>query len=275
MKNVVIFGAGTLGGGIFEKIKDKEHIVSFWDNYKTGRFQGIPIEKPHFTSDIDVVYLATSHEGIREQLIGLGIDEGIINDYYIEHPFTVRNNWLRNYAEFLRAMQVKGSVAEAGVFRGDFACWINRFFEADLYLFDTFEGFASCNVEVERANSFSIAQVGQFGNTSEEIVMGKMKFPDRVRLVKGMFPQSAIEMDIPDRFMFVNLDMDLYQPTYEGLNYFCPKMVRHGVILVHDYFTHYQGIEKAVNQFLSNHPKLQAIPIGDEMSVAVVGFGSE
>ena len=76
---------------------------------------------------------------------------------------------------------------------------------------------------------------------------------------------------IDDEFFFVNLDMDLYRPTLEGLRFFGERMVRGGCILVHDYFSHYRGVGQAVTEYLEGR-RLAAIPIGDEISIAVAGF---
>ena len=46
-----------------------------------------------------------------------------------------------------------------------------------------------------------------------------------------------------------------------------------GVILVHDYFgSQYPGIKKIVKEFMAEHPRLSKIPIGDAMSIAIIGF---
>ena len=58
-------------------------------------------------------------------------------------------------------------------------------------------------------------------------------------------------VDILNQYCFVNLDMDLYQPTYEGLKFFYPRMKKGGVILVHDYFSGFYlpGVKNAVYDY--------------------------
>lgn len=53
---------------------------------------------------------------------------------------------------------------------------------------------------------------------------------------KGLFPQTA-EPIKDKKFAFVHLDTDLYESTLEGLKFFYPRMVKHGIILSHDYST--------------------------------------
>ena len=120
----------------------------------------------------------------------------------------------------------KGAVAELGVFRGDFAKEINKVFcNNKLYLFDTFEGFAEsdCDIELEKEYAQK-KRTGYFANTTEQLVLDKMKYPEQCCICKGFFPESA--KGVEDEFLFVNLDADLYAPTSAGLEYFYPRMVR-------------------------------------------------
>lgn len=272
-KRVIIFGAGTLGLGIYDKICMYNDVICYWDNKKTGDLNGIPIYAPDENTDFDIVYLASIHEEIKSQLESMGIPNSKINCYYIEHPYVVRRNWLRNYSDLLTTLKVNGAVCEAGVYKGEFASYINQVFPDDtLYLFDTFEGFDIKDVKIETSSGYSRAQTGQFADTSMELVMNKMIHKNKVKIIKGYFPDSAKEQNINDCFKFVNLDMDLYKPTIDGLRYFSDKMQKNGIILVHDYFTHYEGIEKAVHEFMSERQDLRLLPIGDEMSIAIIGF---
>lgn len=128
---------------------------------------------------------------------------------------------------------IKGAVAEAGVYRGDFASYINRFFyDRKMYLFDTFEGFAVKDIEVEKENDYTLMNAGYYGNTSVNMVLNKMPFVGNVVVKKGYFPDTTEGME--ELFCFVSLDMDLYQPIKAGLEYFYPRLTGGGYIFVHD-----------------------------------------
>jgi O-methyltransferase len=75
--------------------------------------------------------------------------------------------------------------------------------------------------------------VGDFVNTSVDLVMKKMAHPAKVRIVQGYFPESLQDLD--DTFAFVSLDVDLYQPISAGLEWFYDRLSRGGYIFVHDY----------------------------------------
>lgn len=42
---------------------------------------------------------------------------------------------------------------------------------------------------------------------------------------------------------------------------------------MHDYFgSQYPGIKKVVREFIKKHPELRKMPIGDAMTIAILGF---
>lgn len=140
-----------------------------------------------------------------------------------------------------------------------------------MHLFDTFEGFDKRDIDKDRL--YSEAKVGDYSNASIDMVMKKMIYPENVIIHKGYFPDTAKQLG-EERFAFVNLDVDLYEPTYNGLKLFKDKMISGGVILVHDYFaTNFKGPNEAVNQFLEEmNGRYAKYPIGDGISIMITGF---
>ncbi|MDR2793331.1 MAG: TylF/MycF family methyltransferase, partial [Treponema sp.] len=87
-----------------------------------------------------------------------------------------------------------------------------------------------------------------FSKTNEEIVLQKMKFRENCIIRKGYFPETAA--GIEDTFVFVSIDVDLYEPIYNGLKYFYPRLVKGGYIFVHDYNgILYTGTKAAVKKY--------------------------
>lgn len=107
-------------------------------------------------------------------------------------------------------------------------------------------------------------------DTSAELVLGKMPYRERCIVRKGFFPDTAAEIE--DTFVFVSLDMDLYMPTLEGLRFFYPRMVRGGIIVLHDYFSDaYPNVRLAVEDFQKEtRSELRLCPVGDDISMAVI-----
>lgn len=156
---------------------------------------------------------------------------------------------------------LKGNVAELGVYKGKFARYINQYFpDRSFYLFDTFEGFDNRDVTGERQQRFS-SGTQDFSDTSIESVLKQMPFANKCIPVKGFFPQSA--KDVEDNFVFVSIDADLYDAIFSGLRFFYPKLVTGGYIFIHDFNNdNYRGARKAVEQFCFEQ-KIGFVPIPD------------
>lgn len=277
MEKVIIFGATDTGQRVYNDIKDSFNVVLFvdedskkWDT----EINGIAIKSPEeiFEWEFDYIYIGvlTYYQEVVAKLRKLGVPSGKIVGKYVELPIHARIDFLKKVHELLvEEGVIKGATAELGVFRGDFAKEINKVFsDRLLYLFDSFEGFVGqdCKIEIERGYTDHNKQ-GYFSNTTEQLVMDKMVYPDQCRIYKGCFPNSARGLD--ENFCFVSLDVDLYAPTLAGLEFFYPKLVEGGVILVHDYFSKaFHGVKDAVKKYCNkNHIKY--FPIGDTLSVAI------
>jgi len=77
-----------------------------------------------------------------------------------------------------------------------------------------------------------------------------------VKLYPGWIPDRFGEVgDL--RFCFVNVDVDLYEPTRDSLEFFYPRMVAGGVLLLDDYGSVAQspGARKAVDHFMAGRPE--------------------
>ncbi len=282
MKKIVIFGAGNLGSVLASELSENNEIIGFLDNNEAlwgstvGGYEvlGGATKIRDLTYDEIVVASTMRFDEIKDSLLKEGITEDKFNKE-IQNRLLVevqaRVNFLRDFAGLHQGEDRSICVAEGGVFQGMFAREINsRFPEHKLYLFDTFEGFDKKDVDVETAQGYSHVKENYYSETSEEAVLMKMPHRDQVVIRKGFFPDTLVGLE-EERFLFVNLDFDLYAPTLAGLRFFYPRMVTGGVILIHDYFTQfYHGVAKAVSAFEDElGKKLVRLPIGDGISIAI------
>jgi len=272
-----IFGAGAVGNGILPSVKKQYDVIAFLDNDMSKwdtLYNEIPVIRPESIqgSDYDRIFVA-SFAGVNtivEQLLDMGISRDLISTEYNDYPVKSRIVFLDNLGVLFHERGIAGSIAECGVFQGEFACELNRVFpDKRLYLFDTFSGFDKRDMELEFEKQYSKLKAGHFNITNEELVLGKLPNPKMCVVRKGYFPETA--RDIDELFCLVNLDFDLYNPTLAGLEFFYPRMVKGGVILVHDYFsTAYRGVRDAVRDFESATDDIHFIPIGDGLSIAIL-----
>lgn len=188
------------------------------------------------------------------------------------HPprFTnyIRINNLELVAHEILDRNVEGSIAELGVYKGEFAKYLNRLFpNRKLYLFDTFEGFDQKDVVLENNHKLSDGRQ-DFSNTSVDLVLSKMIKPESCIIKKGYFPESLEGLE--DKFCFVSLDADLYQPILSGLDYFYPRLSKGGYIFIHDFNNEeYPGSKKAVREFCQRN-NISYTPISDSWGTVVI-----
>ncbi|RAX57062.1 methyltransferase [Helicobacter monodelphidis] len=285
MARVIIFGAGNCGRLIAEKIlvHKQDKILFFVDNdsnkhgktyWGGGKNILLEIKSPLEirNTDFDSVILGT-FTGLDELKAQLQEEFNIptqkIDSSYIKQSVLARISFLEDFASICKEKNLQGEIAEVGVYRGDFAHHMNAFFpHKKLYLFDTFEGFNGLDVQKDGHMSKELGEK-HFANTSVELVLSKMPHKEQCVIKQGWFPQSTKGL-MEEKFCFVNLDADLYEPILEGLRFFYPRMVQGGVILVHEYFSQgYIGVKKAVLEFLQESNAM-SLPIGDSLSIAIL-----
>jgi len=277
LPKALIFGAGSTGRGILNAVSKKYQVIGFIDNNPKivgEEFKSICVFGPEAINPEDgYVIIIGSHPGlhvIKKQLVDMGVNHENIDDSFVAMHSKARLLFLESLSKFFDKNNINGCVAEGGVFQGEFAAEINRVFpKFKLYLFDTFSGFDARDANFDKKAGFSEFGEGHLKMTSEDMVISKLPYPEKCVICKGYFPETII--GINEIFCFVNLDFDLYQPTLAGLEYFIPRMVKGGVILVHDYFSDgYKGVEIAVRDYEAKSGKLKLLPIGDGISVAIL-----
>lgn len=290
-KKVVLFGAGADGKLFVEHFVDDFEILCFLDNNEKlwdTKVMGIPVRAPISIRDMefDLLFIQSRvyHDEILEQAKSLGIEESKVISgltYTVDHWRSCARSralWVRHFAKFVYENQIRGSVAEAGVFRGAFAKVINGAFpDRECFLFDTFSGFDARDIKVEEQRVCGI-NIQATKVMSERLTFSRIDeflngfpHPEKCIVRKGYFPETA--QDLSGEFCFVNLDMDLYKPIYEGLKLFFPLLNTNGrgVILVHDYFDHgFMGVKEAVVDFCRGIGKgIGVLPVGDGSSVCI------
>jgi O-methyltransferase len=167
-----------------------------------------------------------------------------------------------------------GDYAELGTYQGNFAriIYSRMAQDAQLYCFDTFEGFPEVSVRKEAQATGLVVSVGAFSDTSRARVMETIAgrpSPPRLVLRQGEFPSTFAGLE-DCRFRFVLLDADLYEPIKTGLELFWPRLVPGGIILAHDYLYGFPGVRKAVHEFCDPRG-IVPVPWPDRVGTAIIG----
>jgi len=277
MKKAAIFGA-TANLERIRLIQESYDIVFATDNdeSKYGKMLTDDImiinKNELYKGEYDYVVITslTGQNEIYSQLISdFHIEDSRIIRNYVDFPPRARIQFLKSFSQMIYEKNIQGSVCEVGVFRGEFAKEINKYFpDRTCYLFDTFNGFDLRDIKKEIEAGYSSKEPGHLRATSIDLVLSKMIYRENCIIKKGYFPES---FDIPnEKFCFVNLDVDLYNPILAGLKIFYPRLLKGGIILVHDYFhPSYKGVKSAVDEFSTNE-NIELFPIGDGISIAIL-----
>ncbi len=149
----------------------------------------------------------------------------------------------------LRDMVVKtnglaGDLAEAGSYRGGSAKLMAHFAAGkSLHVFD------SLGVPDDDAASGGMHKRGDFACPQSELE--QFLSGENIQLHLGEFPGTAQELSADTRFACVHLDMDTYQSTKAGLEYFWPRLLPGGACVLDDYgWKNCPGVRQAVEEVL-------------------------
>ncbi len=168
------------------------------------------------------------------------------NPYSADRKFTLR--------EFTRLVkEVPGAMAECGCYEGASAWFMaNELPEVPLYLFDSFEGLSEPDDKDKTIPEIDFSwKSGDLTSLEEKTMQTLRNFPN-IFLFKGWIPERFSEVS-DEMFRLVHIDVDLYQPTKDSLDFFYTRMSAGGVIVLDDYgSTICPGAYKAVNEFMHN-----------------------
>jgi len=173
-----------------------------------------------------------------------------LNENAVVQPF---EDFFNLYQLVLKTRKVPGAIAELGVYRGGSARLIASLKgDRELHLFDTFEGMPEV-----RADADPHHRTGDFGGSWFDEVKRYLSGFERIFFYKGLFPDSAKELaKTPIQFSLVHLDVDIYESTKAGLEFFYPRTVKGGIIVSHDYRSlRCPGVKRAFDEFFADKPE--------------------
>lgn len=167
-------------------------------------------------------------------------------------------------------IDLPGEVCEVGVWRGAIGIVFGEIFKnKKIYMFDTFDGISYHNEQFD-----NVHRKGDFGRESKHSAVDYAEFEEvknilsiysNISLHKGIFPVETSDIIKNERFCLVHVDVDIYQSYKDCLEFFYPKMVEGGLILLDDYaISTCEGATIAVDNFCKeNNIKIHSYSSGD------------
>lgn len=175
---------------------------------------------------------------------------------YYDRLYTIYQA-IENVAVNYRDIERKPKFIEVGVYQGGgsyfMASVANDLIRqrAEVYSVDTFSGHSEKDLLADEDPN---QKIGDFVATSYEDVKRFLSGFSLATVIQGRI-QDCEEFFADMKLDLIHLDVDIYEPTYYALNYFSPRLRKHGIVIVDDYgFNTCAGVKKAVDRYLSECP---------------------
>lgn len=189
-------------------------------------------------------------------------------------PRQLRFDSLQQTIKHVLSRGIPGHFAECGCWKGLSAyitChYISEFGGGrEFHVFDSFEGGLSDktakdeNLRYELDQDQTREEKLHFSST-EENLHHALRGYDNYRLYKGWIPERFNEVR-DQEYAFVNIDVDLYEPTRDSIEFFFPRMSSGGVVVCDDYnMSQFAGAKKAIDEFVAknNVSYFYEVPMG-------------
>mgnify|MGYP000252801691 FL=1 len=167
-------------------------------------------------------------------------------------PHTERKFVLWTLAKSVKG--IAGDTVECGVFSGGGSFLISKVLcegsDRVHHVFDSFEGLSEPSENDSPLSS--VAPQWTKGDLSVPFDVVKTNLQDckSIKFYPGWIPDEFIGV-IDKKFVFVHIDVDLYEPTLESLKFFYERLVPGGVLLCDDYGSYWcSGARKAFDEFI-------------------------
>ena len=150
----------------------------------------------------------------------------------------------------------KGNIAECGCFRGLSSYEISHHaakngFKIRFVIFDSFEGLSEFKGEdLGRVSKEERELLTKALACPLDIVQENLKEFKFIDYKKGWIPERFSEAS-DMKFIFVHIDVDLYQPIKDSLEFLYPRTLPGGIIAFDDYgCMTFPGAKRAVDEFM-------------------------
>ena len=181
------------------------------------------------------------------------------NNFYQFAPFSRLEKFITQLELFKKSIEVKGDIIEFGVYKGNSLIRLisfNKIFnkrKKKIYGFDVFDKFPFGSNKKDKKHRINfVKDAGENSINKNKLIkiLKKKKFTN-FKLIKGNVLKTIpifLKKNNKLKFSFINLDLDLYEPSLLVLENFYPKLSKNGILML-DNFNEFFGETKAVKEF--------------------------
>ena len=191
----------------------------------------------------------------------------LYNEAQIKCQMEATDNALRLQRHYMLSNLIKqapissGSVCELGCLRGLSAYQISNHLKQNDYsgkfhIFDSFQGLSKIEDE-DRSKYVHVTDKelrDSFACSMDQVKENLSEY-GFVEYHKGWIPTKFSEVE-DLMFSFVHIDVDLYEPIKDSIEFFYPRLVKGGIMLFDDYGSNqFPGAKKAVDESIDEMEK--------------------
>jgi hypothetical protein len=197
------------------------------------------------------------------------------NNFYKLVPFSRIEKFVIQLELFKKSLIAKGDIIEFGVYKGNSLIRLisfNKIFnqKKKVFAFDVFHKFPHSSIKKDELHRKRfIKEAGENSISKQKLnqILKKKNFKN-VSLIKGNVLKTIpifLKKNKNLNYSFINLDLDLYEPSLLVLEKFYPKLSKNGIIML-DNFNEFFGETKAVKEFCSRKKiKIRNLTLGDKI----------
>ena len=158
----------------------------------------------------------------------------------------LRMHSLSQLVNYVLKKNNESNFAECGCWKGTSSHLISKIlkkenFKGNFFIFDSFEGLSEFKEkDYLIKDSFHSLEgkkeknIRNFFSSSEKEVRENLSEFNFIDIQKGWIPAKFKNVS-DKKFIFVHVDVDLYEPTLECLKFFYPRLEKNGIIVCDDY----------------------------------------
>lgn len=151
-----------------------------------------------------------------------------------------------------KCLEVEGDFVEMGCYKGDTSLMLAdvlKDVDKKLWIYDSFEGLPEKCEKDESALGENF-KGGELFVTKREVKQRFLRAGLPVPVIKKAWFSDLTSEDLPEKIAFAFLDGDFYESIRDSLKLVTPRMVKGGILVVHDYNNPaLPGVAKAVDEW--------------------------
>ena len=173
------------------------------------------------------------------------------------------------------AQTYHGDVVELGCWKGlstfQIATYLKEIgYNSIFHVFDSFEGLSELDkIDMPDDRKVHPEILRKTFKCSLDTVKQNLNQFNFIKYYKGWIPDEFFH--VKDRqFSFVHIDVDLYQPIKDTIDFFYPKLCKNGIIVFDDYgCTQFPGAKQAIDEFIITTEDVFFIPLPSGQAILI------